>query len=185
MVARRSSSKPGRHARCSFQICFAGKIIENRSGHSTLSLAQSHPKLLLTTRTRAAIGAVATAYVLVLKIRRLLLPAHAESGWLITSDGLLPSWLPIILHVVFYAAFCFIAFSWTRGTWGRERLFIVAWSVAILLSPLKTLGPHWALIINSICAFGLAVALFVAVSLVLQRSSLIDPSGIPPAPPAR
>ena len=117
-------------------------------------------------------GAALTAYMLALAIRDLLHPAHAKSGWLITSDGWLPNWLPTILNVTFYAVFCWMAFSWIRGSWGRERLFMAAWFAAILLSPLEALGPQWSLTINCVCTFGLAVALFVAMSLVLQRSNV-------------
>jgi len=89
-------------------------------------------------------GAFLTAFVLAQAIRGLLDPAHAES-WLITSEGLLPGWLTIILNVPFYAAFCWGAFSFIRGTEGRERLFMVGWSAVILLSPLGTLSSHWSI----------------------------------------
>jgi hypothetical protein len=139
-----------------------------------MASAQAHPRQLLTTRTRAAIGAVATAYVLALTIRELLHLAHADSGWLTTSDGFLPSWLLIVANTVIYAGLCWAAFSFLRDARGRERIFLAAWSAGILLSPLEAFGPYWSLTIHCISALGMAVALFIAVSLMLERSSVTD-----------
>ena len=138
-------------------------------------MAQSRPTLLLTTRTRAGVGAALSAYVLVLTIRDLLQPAHAEPGWLITPERWLPIWLTVVLNLVFYSVFCWVGLSWTRSARGGERLFIAAWSAGVLLSPLKSLGPQWSLTIHYVCDFGLAVALLVAMSLVLRRANVTAP----------
>lgn len=122
---------------------------------------------LLTTRARAAVGAFVTAFVLAQAIRGLLHPSHAKS-WLITSDGLLPGWLTIILNVAFYAAFCWGAFLFIRGTEGRERLFMVGSWAVILLSPLRALSSQMSMTISYVDSFGLAVALVLAISLVLR-----------------
>jgi hypothetical protein len=123
---------------------------------------------MLTTRARAAVGAVATAYVLALGIRDLLHPAHADCGLLITSDGWLPGWLVTVLNVIFYATFWWGGSWFIRGNQGRERLFMVGWFTFFLLSPLRTLGPHWCVTVNYVDRFGLAVALVVAISLVVR-----------------
>ncbi len=108
-------------------------------------------------------------------IRGLLHPAHAES-WLITSGYLLPAWLTKVLNVVFYAAFCWGAFSFIRDTEGRERLFMVGWWAVILLSPLRTLSSQWSKTISCVDTFGLAVALVLAISLVLRPLNLAGSS---------
>lgn len=115
-------------------------------------------------------GAVLTAFVLTQAIRGLLHPAHAGS-WLITSDGLLPWWLTIILNVAFYAAFCWGAFLFIRGTEGRERFFMVGWWAVLLLSPLRILNLRWSMTISYVDSFGLAVALVLAISLVLRPAN--------------
>jgi hypothetical protein len=123
---------------------------------------------MLTTRARAAVGAVVTAYVLALGIRNLLHPAHADCGLLITSDGWVPGWLITVLNVVFYAAFWWGGFWFIRDNQGRERLFMVGWFTFFLLSPLRTLGPQWCVTVNYFDRLGLVVALVVAVSLVVR-----------------
>jgi hypothetical protein len=133
-----------------------------------LSLAQSHPARLLTTRARAAVGAVVTAYVFALGIREQLRPTRAGCGWLITTDGWLPGRLVTVLNVGFYAVFWWGGFWLIRGNQGRERLFMVGWFTFFLLSPLRTLGPQWCMTVNYIDRFGLLVALVVAISLVLR-----------------
>ena len=123
---------------------------------------------MLTTRARAAVGMVVTAYVLAQGIRELLRPAHADCGLLITSDGWLPGWLVIVLNVGFYAVFWWGGFWFIRGNQGRERLFMIGWFTFFLLSPLRTLGPEWCVTVNYLDRFGLVVALVVAVSLVVR-----------------
>ena len=123
---------------------------------------------MLTTRARAAVGVVVTAYVLAQGIRELLHPAHADCGFLITSDGWLPGWLVIVLNVGFYAVFWWGGFWFIRGNQGRERLFMVGWFTFFLLSPLRALGPQWCVTVNYIDTFGLVVALVVAISLVVR-----------------
>ena len=126
------------------------------------------PMELLTTRTRAAVGAVVTAYVLALAIRHLLHSPQPDSGWLITS-AFLPRWLPPILNLFFYAVFCWMAITYTRAARGRERFFMLGWFTAILLSPFRSLGLRWSLTISYISALALGAALLAATSLALQR----------------
>ena len=123
---------------------------------------------MLTTRARAAVGAVVTAYVLALGIRELLHPSHVDCGLLIPSDGWLPDWLVRVLNVGFYAVFWCAGFWFIRGNQGRARLFMVGWFTFFLLSPLRTLGPQWCVTVNYIDRFGLLVALVVAISLVVR-----------------
>jgi len=61
-----------------------------------------------------------------------------------------------------------LAFWSIRGTNGQERIVVVGWFSAILLSPLEILQHGWAVEIRWICMFELAVALLAAVSLLLH-----------------
>jgi len=92
--------------------------------------------------------------------------------------------LPPLLHgraliavdVVLYVYICWLAFWFIRVTAGRELFFMVGWFVGFLLWPLKILWPRSAVPIGHIGAFGLAVALFAALALLLDHST-VDPSG--------
>jgi hypothetical protein len=64
-----------------------------------------------------------------------------------------------------------------RGTEGRERVVVLGWFTDILLSPLKTLRPDWAVTIGHIGTFGLAVALLAAFALLLEPSNVADSDG--------
>ena len=131
---------------------------------------------MLTTRARAAVGAVVTACVLAQGIRELLHPAHANCGLLITSDVWLPGWLATVLNVGLYAVCWWAGFSFIRGNQGRERLFMVGWFTFFLLSPLRTLGPQWCVTVNYIDRFGLVVALVVAIALVVRPPNAVGSS---------
>jgi hypothetical protein len=134
-------------------------------------MAQSLPIPLLTTRARTATAVVVTAFILAQAIRGQLRPSR-ESAWLIPPDGTLPDWLTIILNVSFYAFLYWLGFCFIRGTQGRERLFMVAWFADLLLSPVRILGPPWSVMSRSIGILGLAIALFVAVSLLRRPSNI-------------
>ena len=99
---------------------------------------------------RAAVALALTALVLAVQIPHW---RHTKSGWLFT-DGWY-GWLPVALDVFFYAYFCWLAFWLIRGTKGPERLFMVGWFAGILLSPVETLRPQWAVAVKHIGALGL------------------------------
>jgi hypothetical protein len=54
---------------------------------------------------------------------------------------------------------------------------MLGWFAGILLSPLETLRPQWAVEIKYTCVFGLAVAVLAALSLLLNPSDVADSSG--------
>ena len=134
-------------------------------------MSQSRPIRLLTTRVRTTVALGLTALILALTIRGW---SHAKSGWLFT-DGW-HGWLPMALDAFFYCYVCWLAFWFIRGTAGPERLFVVGWFARVLLSPLEILRPQWAVSIKQIGAFGLAVALLAALSLLLKPSDVADSS---------
>jgi hypothetical protein len=113
-----------------------------------------------------------TAFVFVLAIRGGLQQSHTSSGWLL--DFVLHGWPLIVANVLFYGYLCWLGFCFTRGTEGRERVVVLGWFADILLSPLKTLRPDWAVNVGYIGTFGLAVALLAAVSLLLHPSVVAD-----------
>jgi hypothetical protein len=130
------------------------------------TLARSHPTPLITTRLRAGVVVGLTAFVFVLAIWFGSHSGHVRSGGLLPLDFLLHGWSLIIANVVFYGYLCWLGFCFVRGTEGRERVVVLGWFADILLSPLKNLKPDWAVAIGYIGAFGLAVALLAAVSLL-------------------
>ncbi len=136
--------------------------------------APIHGTRLLTTRGRTAFAVGATALVLPNALQRTLHLGHAKSGWLLPLDHLLHGWLLIAANVAFYGYLCWLGFCFIRGTEGRERVFMAGWAASILLPPIKLLRPGWALEINVIDAFGLAVALLTALSLLLHPSDVAD-----------
>jgi len=135
-------------------------------------MSQTRPTRLLTTRVRTAVALGLTALILAITIRGW---GHAKSGW--PFIGGWHGWLPIALDAFFYCYVCWLAFWFIRGTAGPERLFVVGWFTKVLLSPLEILRPEWAVSIKQIGAFGLAVALLAALSLLLKPSDVADSSG--------
>ncbi len=105
---------------------------------------------------------------------RILHWRHTKSGWLFSSGVVWHGWLPMALDIFFYCYLCWIGFWFIRGTVGLERLFMVGWFGGVLLSLLETLRPQWAIAIKHIGAFGLAVALLAALSLMLMHSDVAD-----------
>jgi hypothetical protein len=81
------------------------------------------------------------------------------------------------VNVAFYGYLCWLGFWFIRGTAGPERLFMVGWFANILLSPLETLRPQWAVAIKHIGTLGLAVALLAAFSLLLRPSDVANSRG--------
>lgn len=114
-----------------------------------------------------------TACVLALALRDVLLSSHRR-GLLLPGDFWLHGWPLIAANVVFYGYLCWLAFCFIRGSHGRERVFIVGWFSAILLPPLELLQRGFALEIRYICAFGLAVSLVAAVSILLHPTNIDD-----------
>jgi len=108
-----------------------------------------------------------TGFVFALAVRDILRAGHTKSGWLFTS-AVSHGWPWLALNVFFYAYLCWLAFWFIRGTAGTERVFMVGWFAGILLSPLETLRPHWAVAITHIGAVGLVVALLAALALLLK-----------------
>jgi len=102
---------------------------------------------------------------------------HTKSEWLFTADRVLHGWPLMAANVFFYGYLCWLGFWFIRGTVGPERFFMVAWFAGSLFSPLRTLGPQWAVAIKHIGAVGLAVALLAALSLLLEPSHTADSSG--------
>jgi hypothetical protein len=131
-------------------------------------VAQSQPTRLLTTRLRSGVAVGLTAFVFTLAVRDVFHRAH-KRGWLLQPlDFALRGWPLVAANVVFYGYFCWLAFWFIRDTHGRERVVFVGWFATILLSPLEIVWRGWAMEIRYICTFGLAVALFAAVSLLLH-----------------
>ena len=133
-----------------------------------------HPIRLLTTRPRIALAMCLTALVLVQKIRGLYLH-RATSPWLL-GPPLLHGWALITVNVGLYGYICWVAFWLIRGTATRERFFMVGWFVGLLLWPLKLLWPRSAVTVGHIGAFGLAVALFAALALLLDHRKRLIPA---------
>jgi hypothetical protein len=75
---------------------------------------------------------------------------------------------------------CQGAFGFVYGTKGRERLFFVG-LFGFLLSPLKTLGPEWAVPMKDLEFFGITVSLSAALSLLLYPE-VVGSAGTPNPP---
>lgn len=131
----------------------------------------SQQRTLLTTRARIIVAAALTSLVFVQGIRQLLRPSLVESEWMPQLDfGLhgdfgLRGWP--VAKIAFYLALCVMAFALIRGTKRWERVFFTGWLVDLVSSPLRTLGPMWALTSRLIGLVGTAIALFVALSFLL------------------
>jgi hypothetical protein len=95
-------------------------------------------------------------------------------GSLIPLDSWLRGWPLVAANVVFYSYLCWLAFWFIRGSHGRERVFIVGWFSAVLLSPLEVLQHGFTLEIRYICAFARAVSLLAAVSRLLHPTGIDD-----------
>lgn len=115
-----------------------------------------------------------TGFLFALAVRGGLHPDHARLGWLVPFAFLGHRWALLAVNVAFYGYLCWLGFWFIRGTAGLERVFIAAWFVNILVSPLERLWPHWLVTIRHIGIFGLAVALLAGISLLLNRSESPD-----------
>jgi len=138
-------------------------------------VTQPHPTRLLTTRLRIAFALGLTALVLVQNIRGLTLYKVGQP-WLL-GGPLLHGWVLVAVNVALYAYVSWLAFWFIRGTEGRERAFMVGWFVGFLLWPLSMLWPRSVVPIGHIGAFGLAVALFAALTLLLDHPKAVNSSG--------
>jgi hypothetical protein len=136
-------------------------------------MPKSQPTRLLTTRWRTGIALGLTAFVFALAVRDVLLVGHRR-GLLLPLDFLLHGWPLVAANLVFYGYLCWLAFWFIRGTHGRERVFMVGWFSATLLPPLETLEHGFTMEIRYICAFGLAVSLLAALSLLLHPTGIGD-----------
>jgi hypothetical protein len=136
-------------------------------------MAQSQPTRLLATRWRAGVAVGLTAFVFALAVRDVLLSSHRR-GLLLPLNLLLHGWPLVAANLVFYGYLCWLAFWFIRGSHGRERVCIVGWFSAILLPPLELLQRSFAVEIRYICAFGLAVSLIAAVSILLHPTGIDD-----------
>jgi hypothetical protein len=114
-----------------------------------------------------------TAFVFALAVRDVLLSSHRR-GLLLPLNLLLHGWPLVAANLVFYGYLCWLAFWFIRGSHGRERVCIVGWFSAILLPPLELLQRSFAVEIRYICAFGLAVSLIAAVSILLHPTGIDD-----------
>jgi hypothetical protein len=139
----------------------------------TIGMAQSQPAHLLTTGRRTRVAVSLTACVFVLAIRDVLLSSHRRH-LLLPLDFLFYGWPLVAANIVFYGYLCWLAFWFIRGTHGRERVFMIGWFSAVLLPPLETLQHRFTTEIRYICAFGLAVSLYAAVSLLLHPTGIDD-----------
>lgn len=120
-----------------------------------------------------------TAFVFALKI---LHWGHTQTGWLLPLDFVLHGWPLIAVNVAFCCYLCWVGFWFVRGTAGQERFFMMGWFLDILLLPLEKLLPQWAVPIRHVGAFGLAVALLAAVSLLLAPSDVAASKPMQPRP---
>jgi hypothetical protein len=154
-------------------------FVGRRGERSLQSVAQSQPTRLLTTRVRTAVAVGLTAWVFALALRDVFHLGHRR-GLLLPVDFFLRGWPLVAANVVVYGYLCWLAFWSIRGTNGRERIVIVGWFLAILLSPLEILQHGWAVEIRWICMFGLAIALLAAVSLLLRPTVVGGPAALSP-----
>jgi hypothetical protein len=136
----------------------------------------STPTKLLTTRTRAAVAMVFTAYAFVLAVRGGLHPGHNNSSWLMPGSLILYGWPLLVVNVLLYGWICWIAFWLVRRTAGRERVFMVGFFADILPWPLKMLRPDWTVTLRHFSAIGLAVAVLAALALLLDPPHIADVS---------
>ena len=133
-------------------------------------MAAHPPAQLLTTRLRAAIAAILTGYVLFLAVHGPLFSRYATaSSW--PFDGLLHGWTRIVANVMIYCWVYWIVFWFVRGTQGRERIVMIGWALASVMSPLRRLLPALATVARSLEGAGLAVALAAAVSLLAHPTA--------------
>jgi len=132
------------------------------------SLPEGRPARLLTTRWKTLFALIVTAYLLWLGVHGPLHLGHTESGSLRPLDSLLHGWPLIAVNVALYLYLCWVAFWFIRGTEGRERLFLAGWLFHLILWPVERLSPRSATTIQYLGMFGLVVALFAAVWLLLR-----------------
>jgi hypothetical protein len=116
---------------------------------------------------------VLTALVLMLAIKGIV-ANHTKSEWPIPTLLGLHGWPATAMNVLFYGNLCWLAFSFMRGTVGRECIFIAGWFASIVLWPLRVFGGQWTAAARLIGALGLAVALLAAIALLCGWSDAVN-----------
>ncbi|MGA9352689.1 MAG: hypothetical protein WBV46_03295 [Terriglobales bacterium] len=139
-------------------------------------MISSGQRRLLTTRFTIAVAIGVTGLILALAVRGIF-ANRAKTEWPISPLFGLHGWPVIALNAVFYGYLCWLAFSFIRGTVGRERVFMIGWFAEILPSPLRMLGPEWVEMARYVGTFGLAVALLAALALLLKRPDAANSHG--------
>lgn len=99
---------------------------------------------------------------------------QTESGWLLPLDSLLHGWVLMAVNLAVYLYLCWLAFWFIRGTEGRERLFIAAFVFHLILWPVERLWPRSGTTIQYLGNFGVAVALFASVWLLIRPAPSCD-----------
>jgi hypothetical protein len=135
-----------------------------------LSLAnRPQPESLITTHRRAGVAIGAAALEFQASIRTILNQGNVPSNWLFEAPGL-PEWTVVAGSLFFYGFICWISFWMIRGTHGRERVFMVAWFLNVLLWPARVFQHEWILEIRYVGAFGQLIALIVGITFLHHPS---------------
>ena len=124
---------------------------------------------LLTSRLRTTIGIALTSLMLALTVHGPVTLGHVAP----VTDGWIPlpflhGWAAMLVKIALYAYLCWLAFWFVHGTAGRERAFVLGWAVAILIAPLKYVGPEWMLASRISESSALVIAIVAAVLLLLH-----------------
>lgn len=142
---------------------------ERNEPDSSLDVTDEINETLLSTRPRTAVAIVVTSYMLVLAVRGALGQGHNDSGRLLLNSFFgLHGWSLIAVNVAFYAYICWLAFCFIRASAGRERVFLVAWFIDVLLWPVKAMWPEWDMAAQFVSSIALGVAVGAAVSLLFK-----------------
>jgi len=139
-------------------------------------MAQRPKNQFLTSRLRILVATGLTALFLAVSIRGLV-SGHTGTHWLISPSGLLHGVFLISVNVALYCYICWIGFLVIRDTGGRERVFALGWCLSLFLWPVRMFWPQMALPIRHIGAFGMAVALFAGVAMLLEPSETARSGG--------
>ena len=140
---------------------------------------------LIGNRPAAVIAAISTGLVTALAIRSAFVSPVHSYDWLHLLFVWLPHWVFPAAQVLFYGYLLGLCVLFFRIALGKERLVVLAWTLAILLTPLETLLPTAANLLEVSSALAMAAALLVTVDILLRQFSGESPenSSSPPLSP--
>jgi hypothetical protein len=110
-----------------------------------------------------------TGYVAALTIRSAFWEHPHQFHWPIALGNLLPAWAVLTVNAMFYAYILWLCIVFPRALQWRERVLVLGWVPALLLSPIQGLLPvSLATAIQYVKAASITVAFLAVLTILVE-----------------